>query len=274
MRDNQLNPDKARTGMYTTCVLSQTDEGQICLYYNGVKHGGENITRLLEKRDPALPPVIRMCDALAANTPKELKTILCHCLSHGRRKFTEIEAFFPEECDYIIQQLSIIYKNEADVKKMNLSKEERLLYHQIHSAHVMADLYQWMKTQMDAKKVEPNSALGSAIRYMMKYWPELTKFLTVVGALIDNNHVERALKLAIRTRKNALFYKTEHGAFVAALLLSLIATCELAGKNPIVYLTTLQQNKSALFQSPHSWLPWNFEVTLADTEKNIEQQAA
>ena len=30
-----------------------------------------------------------------------------------------------------------------------------------------------------------------------------------------------------------MFYKTEHGAFVGALLLSLIATCQLAKKNPI-----------------------------------------
>ena len=105
-----------------------------------------------------------------------------------------------------------------------------------YSAPVMEALKIWMQSQFDERKVEPNSALGGAIRYMQKHWAELTKFLSVSGAHLDNNLVERALKLAIRTRKNAMFHKSLHGAFVASLLLSLIATCELANKNPVHYL--------------------------------------
>ena len=116
--------------------------------------------------------------------------------------------------------------------------------------------------------------MGAAIRYLKNHWTALTRFLTVAGAHLDNNLVERALKLAIRTRKNPMFHKIEHGAFVAALLLSLIATCELAKKNPISYLTALQKNKSAVFKLPHLWLPWNYEATLADTEDILLQQAA
>lgn len=58
-----------------------------------------------------------MCDALSANVPAALKTILCHCLVHGRRKFTDIEAFFPEECSYLIDQLALVYKYDAEAKK-------------------------------------------------------------------------------------------------------------------------------------------------------------
>lgn len=274
MLDNQLHPDKKRTGMYTTCILATSDDYDICLYYSGVKHSGENMTYLLSKRDKTLPPVLQMCDALAANTPPELKTILSNCLSHGRRKFTEIEAFFPEECSHVIQQLAYIYKYDAEAKIAGMSKDERLIHHQKYSAPIMEALYLWMQEQLDARKVEPNSALGAAIRYLKNHWPALTRFLTVAGAHLDNNLVERALKLAIRTRKNAMFHKTEHGAFVSALLLSLIATCELAKKNPISYLTALQKNKSAVFKSPHLWLPWNYEATIADTEEIFLQQAA
>jgi transposase len=274
IRDNQLNPDKKRTGMYTTCIIAKSDDYEICLYYNSVKHGGENMAHLLEKRDTMLPPVLQMCDALAANTPTELKTILSHCLSHGRRKFTDIEAFFPEECNHVIDQLAHVYQNDAETKAANMSMEERLAYHQTHSTPIMEALYLWMQEQFDERKVEPNSALGAAIRYLQNHWAALTKFLSIAGAHLDNNIVERALKLAIRTRKNAMFYKTEHSAFVAALLLSLIATCELAKKNPIDYLTALQKNKSSVFKSPHLWLPWNYEATLCNTEKICTQKAA
>jgi hypothetical protein len=262
IRANKLDPDKQRKGTFTTCVFAQSGDHKICLYYNGIKHGGENVTDVLEKRDKNLPPIIRMCDALSANVPSALKTILCHCLVHGRRKFTDIEAFFPEECSDVIDQLALVYKYDAEAKKQNMTAEERLAHHQKWSTPVMEALKIWMQSQFDERRVEPNSALGGAIRYMQKHWTELTRFLSVSGAHIDNNLVERALKLAIRTRKNAMFHKSLHGAFVAGLLLSLIATCELTGKNPVRYLVALQEHKSDVFKHPDLWLPWNYESTL------------
>lgn len=262
IRSNKLNPDKKRKGTFTTCALAQYDLHKICLYYSGTNHGGENVAAILEKRDKTLLPILRMCDALSANVPATLKTILCHCLTHGRRKFRDIETFFPEECGYVIEQLASVYHFDTITKTKNMSADERLAYHQEHSAPVMESLKAWMQAQFDERKVEPNSALGGAIRYMQKHWVELTQFLSVSGAHIDNNVVERALKLAIRTRKNAMFHKSLHGAFVAGLLLSLIATCELAGKNPVHYLIALQDHKSEAFQHPDQWLPWNYESTL------------
>ncbi len=267
IRTNKVEPNKKRKGMFTTCILTQSGDHKICLYYNGTQHGGENTARVLAKRDKDLPPIIRMCDALAANVPADLKTILCHCLVHGRRKFTDIEAFFPTECGYVIEQLANVYRYDAEAKEQRMTPEQRLLHHQTYSAPVMDALKAWMQAQFDERKVEPNSALGQSIRYMQKHWIELTRFLSVAGANLDNNNVERALKLAIRTRKSAMFYRSMHGAFVAGLLLSLIATCELAGKNPIHYLIALQDHRSLVFKSPDVWLPWNYESTLAAMEE-------
>jgi transposase len=267
MRRNKLEPEKIRKGTFTTCIFAQSGDHKICLYYSGTKHSGENVSRILELRDKNLPSIIRMCDALSANVPASLKTILCHCLTHGRRKFTDIENFFPEECNHVIEQLALVYKYDDEAKEKNMTADERLVHHQTYSAPVMKALKAWMQTQFDERKVEPNSALGGAIRYMKKHWGELTRFLSVSGAHVDNNLVERALKLAIRTRKNAMFHKSLHGAFVASLFLSLIATCELAEKNPRSYLIALQENKSDVFKHPDLWLPWNYESTLRSLKK-------
>ena len=78
---------------------------------------------------------------------------------------------------------------------------------------------------------------------------------------LDNNIVERALKIPIRVRKNSLIHRTCHGANVAGILMSLIQTCRLAKVNPVDYLTVLQQNKSAVFKQPNQWLPWNYQET-------------
>jgi len=274
MQANKLEPEKKRKGTFTTCIFAQSGAYKICLYYSGITHGGENVSKVLEQRDKNLSPIIRMCDALSANVPATLKTILCHCLVHGRRKFTDIEAFFPDECQYVIEQLALVYKYDDEAKEKNMTANERLVHHQAYSAPVMEALKEWMQTQFDERKVEPNSALGAAIRYMQNHWTELTMFLVVSGAHIDNNIVERALKLAIRIRKNAMFHKTLHGAFVASLFLSLIATCELAGKNPINYLIALQEHKPDVFKRPDLWLPWNYEATLSDTEKIAKLKVA
>lgn len=42
------------------------------------------------------------------------------------------------------------------------------------------------------------------MRYMLKHWNELTQFLRIAGAPLDNNIVERALKIPIRGRRTWL----------------------------------------------------------------------
>ena len=41
----------------------------------------------------------------------------------------------------------------------------------------MAQLKQWLNDQLEQKRVEPNSGLGGAIGYLLKYWDRLTLFL-------------------------------------------------------------------------------------------------
>jgi transposase len=76
------------------------------------------------------------------------------------------------------------------------------------------------------------------------------------------------LKKAIRHRKNSLFYKTEKGAEVGDLFMSLIHTCELNGANPFDYLTLLQRHSAELAGNPSAWMPWNYGQTLGSLAGN------
>jgi hypothetical protein len=98
---------------------------------------------------------------------------------------------------------------------------------------------------------------------MLKHWKQLTLFLRVPKAPLDNNLCERALKKAILHRKNSLFYKTEHGAYIGDLFMSLIHTCNLGKVNPFEYLKALQQHSSELFRNPDQWMPWNYEKSIS-----------
>ncbi len=261
MQLNKKDPDRKRTGMFTTGIYSQLDDRMIALYYSGTRHAGENLGRILKYRSKDLKPIIQMCDALSVNLTEFLVN-LAICMSHGRRKFVEIEPFFPEECRFVIEQFAIVYHNDDQVKKAGLSDKERLSYHKKHSRPAMKRLKKWLGKQMKENLVEPNSGLGKAITYLQKHWNGLTLFLRQSGAPLDNNILEQALKIPIRLRKNSLIHRTCHGANVASILMSLIQTCRLSKINPVDYLTALQENKSAVFKNPDDWLPWCYEETL------------
>jgi transposase len=144
-------------------------------------------------------------------------------------------------------------------KEQGLSAEQRLRFHQDRSGSAMEGLKEWLQKQLNERRVEPNSSMGKAITYMLKHWEPLTLFLRVSGAPLDNNLCEQVLKRAILHRKGSLFFKTQHGAYIGDLFMSLIHTCTLNRVNPFHYLTTLQRHSSELFKNPKRWLPWNYQ---------------
>ncbi|MEE8307448.1 MAG: IS66 family transposase, partial [Gammaproteobacteria bacterium] len=253
----------ARTGMQSTALVVQTGEHNICLYFSGRDHAGENLQKLLEQRQAGQGKPIVMSDALSRNEANEAMLIRCHCLYHGRRKFSDIEETFPEACDVVITALKDVFEHEEVAQKEHLSDAERLTHHQTYSEPILKTLETWMKKQFEERQVEPNSSLGKAFTYMLSHWQTLTQFLRVPGAPLDNNTAERALKLIIRQRKNSLFYHNDFSAYVGSLLTSLIATCIQAGVNAMDYFVALQDNRAAVFANPANWLPWTFEATLA-----------
>lgn len=137
-------------------------------------------------------------------------------------------------------------------------------YRQTHSAALMERLHDWLNRQFNEALVEPDSTRRGAIKYMLKHWSKLTRFLTVAGAPLDNNLCKRALKRAVLHRKNSLFYKTGHGAWIGDMFMSLIHTCHLMKVNAFDYLVVLQKHASRLFKEPARWMPWNFKDTIDD----------
>jgi len=258
--DDPHDPD--RTGLFTSGVVATRAGVRIALFFSGRQHAGENLSDVLKHRAAELDAPIHMCDGLTRNLPKELDTIVANCLAHGRRYFVDIYDRFPEACRHVIEAFKVIYHNDKVTREEGMSDDERLSHHQIHSRQSMDDLQTWLQCQFDEKRVEPHSALGEAINYLLKRWDSLTLFLRKAGAPLDNNLCERALKKAILHRKNSMFYKTRNGACVGDIYMSLIYTCELSGANALDYLNQLQLNAAEVAAHPDCWMPWNYRDTL------------
>jgi transposase len=262
----ERDPSDERTGVFTSGIVSTASGRKIALYFTGRQHAGENLADVMKQRAPELSAPIQMCDALSRNTPKlspGVEILLANCLAHGRRQFVEVAENFPQECRYVLESLGSVYVNDAAAREQKLSAQARLQFHQQQSGPVMDELHGWLEAQLAEKKTEPNSGLGKAITYLLRHWKGLTAFLREAGAPLDNNLCERALKRAVLHRKNALFYKTLHGAEVGDVFMSLIHTCQLCGANSFEYLTELQRHARELAAHPAEWMPWNYRERLA-----------
>jgi hypothetical protein len=165
----------------TTAVLSDRGTSRIALFLTGQSHAGENLEAILAHRSKDFDQPIQMCDALAANMVGDvgaLNTILAHCLVHARRKFVEVETKFPEDVQPLLEALKVVYRNDALAKDGDMDPTTRLAFHQKESGPVMKALEDWLRSQIEEHKVEPNSGLGKAIKYMRKHWKENLELLS------------------------------------------------------------------------------------------------
>jgi hypothetical protein len=263
-------------------MVFDCDGRKITLYATGSNHAGENLQEKLKNRSKDLGPILLMCDALSRNVSPDLATELCYCLLHARRNYFNLvgrdkiknpETYLEKKVRQILLVFGRIYYFESLIKEAALSDEERMFYHQRRSGRLINVLLSWGKRSIDQKLIEPNSTPGKAIAYLENHKKELTKFLSIPGALIDNNITERALKPMVLNKKNALFYKTDLGAFVGDICTSVIRTCINNDINPLHYMTCVHKNKDAVKKCPEKWLPWNYqqEMQRIAAEKAIKE---
>jgi len=72
-----------------------------------------------------------------------------------------------------------------------------------------------------------------------------------------NNAFFRLWK-AFHSRKNALFFRTEHGAAVGDILMSMTETCRANDIRAWDYFVQVVRNVVAVRENPAGWLPWTY----------------
>jgi hypothetical protein len=249
---------QTRTGLYASGIIATTDNQDIILFQTNIGHAGEFIDELLANRHRDKSPPILMSDALSSNNPTVRETYQGACNSHARRQFVDVINQFPDLVPWVLENYKQIWIHEDECMDKKMSSPQRLAYHKKHSLPVMEKIQSWAKKQFDNETVEENSTLGKAISYFNRHFERLTLFCTIEGAKIDNNYMEAILKLIVRNRKNAYFYKTPAGAAISDVITSCIATAMQADVNVFDYFNAIQRNSAAVKNDPSAWLPWNY----------------
>lgn len=276
MQANQkVTTKKEKKGCHTTGILSVSETHQIYLFITDTLAAGKSFDKLWQYRDPDLPMPFLMCDGLAASIPQEVEKslyLLCHCLSHARRKFYDLQGCYEELAETVLKLIGQVYINDKKIKEDNMTAQARMQYHKTHSAPVMTQLKEYLEHYRLNHLAEPNGSAGKAIKYLLERWEKFIRFIEHPGIPLDTNILEQALKIPIRNRKNAMFYKTALGAEVAGFAQSLIFTAAQNDVNPHDYLTALLNHETEVVQAPCAWLPWNYKEQLTPKDPSTLYQ--
>ena len=114
----------------------------------------------------------------------------------------------------------------------------RLALRQAKAVPLLAQFKAWLESRQATcgGPVLPKSAMGQAVAYALNQWDALNVYVTDGDLAIDNNAAENALRRVAIGRKNWLFCGSDTGGHTAAVLFSLIATCQRHYIDPFAYL--------------------------------------
>ena len=105
--------------------------------------------------------------------------------------------------------------------------------------------------------------MSKALDYAYKLWPRLRRYALDSRYHIDNNSVERNQRPSVMGRKNYVFNKSDGRAVDKAIFYSLIENCEIAGVNPLQWLTHVLQSlhDDTTAEQITQMLPYNYRKT-------------
>lgn len=154
------------------------------------------------------------------------------CWAHTRRKFFENKETNLAVGLEALARIGQLYEVEEAAR--GLSPAERLALRQERSAPLLGSLRTWLDGQYAI--VLPRSAMGQAIGYALSNWEALLRYASDPALAIDNNAVERMLRIVGIGRKNWLYFGSERGAQTAAVLFTLLSSAKRHGLNTWAYL--------------------------------------
>jgi transposase len=169
------------------------------------------------------------------------------CWAHARRKFYDARTSDAAASTQALAYIRLLYDVEDEAKEQFKRQDPasarslsaiRYALRQEQAVPRLAQFRAWLEAQQaqHGGSVLPKSPMGEAITYALNQWEALCVYTTDGDLDIDNNASENALRRVAVGRKNWLFCGSDTGGHTAAVLFSLIATCQRHRVEPFAYL--------------------------------------
>ena len=187
------------------------------------------------------------------------------CNSHARRKFEYALDSDPVRAARMMVLWGKLYEIEGRARKEKYNSVQLLDARQKEAKPILAEI----KTVLDEYKnrVLPKSPMGKAITYALNQWEALNRYVDDPILDIDNNISERILRMVVIGRKNYMFAGSEAGAWRAAIIYSLVASCKLNGIDPFAYFRdVLEKVSTHPAEAIDELLPGNWKMPNSGTQ--------
>jgi transposase len=170
------------------------------------------------------------------------------CWAHARRKFFEARTTDAATATQALAYIRLLYDVEDEAKELFRRQADgdgaiplaalRLALRQAKAVLLLAQFKAWLESRQATcgGPVLPKSAMGQAVAYTLNQWDALNVYVTDGDLAIDNNAAENALRRVAIGRKNWLFCGSDTVGHTAAVLFSLVATCQRHAVDPFAYL--------------------------------------
>jgi transposase len=168
----------------------------------------------------------------AIYTEPERGVVEVACMAHARRKWHEARSSDVSRAMTALAYIGLLYKVERRAR--GLRGEEREALRRRYSVPVLAEFHAWLERERPS--VLPKSPEGVALHYALSNWASLRRYAEDGDLEIDNNAAERSLRGVAVGRRNWTFFGSDNGGKTAAVLTSIMATCQRAKIDPFAYL--------------------------------------
>jgi transposase len=159
------------------------------------------------------------------------------CWAHARRRFWDAAMVTKEApAREALLRIRALFKIDEECAK--LPPKQRHERRQLVSRPPVEDFFAWAEPEF-ARVKGVRGLTASAFGYAVRQKGALSRFLDDGRLPLTNNHSERALRPLCVGRKNWLFFGSDDHASAAANLFSLVASCQLHGLDPEIYLAQI-----------------------------------
>lgn len=149
---------------------------------------------------------------------------LIGCMAHMRRKFYDAQDQHPRESALVLKLIARLYQIETYIRENALPLEQISLYRQKHALNTHRRLKRVL--EILRHRTLPKTQLGKACAYALNNWTYLSRYLDHGLVAIDNNAMENAIRPTAIGKKNWLFVGHPQAGDRAAILYSILISCQ------------------------------------------------
>ena len=158
----------------------------------------------------------------------------------------------------------------------SLPPDERLRYRQTELKKDVDGYFDWIRKQVDSKRIRPKSETGKGLTYSLNQEVYLRGFLEDGIVPLDNSEAERKIRNFVVARKNFVLIDSLAGADASAVLFSIAETARANNLKPYEYFKYLLEELPKHEEDPASQraefikdlLPWSDKLPETIRKKN------